>query len=129
MNDQKRNGVTILLLIITMVIQPVILSYAMVGMDHGRHYSVDNVHYQVEHHHLKHARNILTADRQTDNNTGGVLDNCCFSTACGPAAVSVAVVTPEITNFIFPLPLNSSAEGVYLPVRFKPPQILPGHQA
>ena len=128
MNNQQGKVVTILLLIVTMVIQPVIFSYAMAGMDHGRHYSVNKVQYQVDHH-VNHARNILTADHQPDNDSGGALDDCCYSTVCGPAAVLVAAVTSEITNFLFPLPHDSSAEGIHLPVKFKPPQILPEHRA
>jgi len=128
MNSQQGKVVTILVLIVTMVIQPVLLSYAMAGMDHGRRYSVTKVQYQVDHH-VNHARNILIADHQTNNDSGGVQDDCCYSTACSPAALLVSAVTSEITNFLFPLPLDSSAEGIHLPVKLKPPQIFPEHRA
>ena len=113
-----------LLLIVTMVIQPVAITHAMASMDHSQHQaSFAN----KQSHDGHHVMNQDIPDAQHDESTGNSdMNNCCNTAACCPAAL-VDITTLERT----PVPeysthLHISWEGVILPSEIKPPQSLLG---
>ena len=114
MSDLMRKTIK-LLLIITIVIQPVTFSCAMASEDLG--------------HHENHSMSEGMADHN-DQNThedDSELDNCCYATACNPAASVINIVTvPHASNSLYVAPSPSSLKSVDLPTEIKPPRSLLG---
>jgi hypothetical protein len=118
-----------LLLLITMVVEPVMFTYAMAGM--GHHNGADNsmaaefgLHCQSS---ISH--DMCMADdssQQQHDNAKKVMDDCCSTPACGPAAVSNLILPISEAFSETYLPLNISRAGIVLPSEIKPPRSLLG---
>jgi hypothetical protein len=114
-----------LMLIVTMVVQPVALSYAMAGMDHSQHMSASVI--VMEHHTDEHAAHGMAA-KQLDDATQGdgasAMNDCCNSAACCPAAVlEISVLSHQPTG-LYSFSTHSSWEGIALSAEVKPPRPL-----
>jgi len=112
------------LLIITMVIQPITLSYAMAGMAHSHHApSLANSH------NGDYAMNENMADAHDQNvhqKGGNNLDNCCHTATCSPASMvntgNLSYI-PESQSIVSIAP---ALKGIDLPTEIKPPRHLLG---
>jgi len=126
-----------LLLIIVMVIQPVLVSYAMAGMLDSHHQalavagqagegSIANSDASAPAHYAGWVQNdnpINESGVDGDSNTNG---DCCNSAQCCPAAVVDVDVLLHAQNPIFFTPFLLSWEGVSLSTEIRPPRSLLG---
>jgi len=117
-----------LMLIVTMVVQPVALSYAMAGMDHSQHMSASVI--VMENHTDEHAAHGMggMAAKQLDDATQGdgksAMNDCCNSAACCPAAVlEISVLSHQPTE-LYSFTTHSPWEAIALPAEVKPPRPL-----
>ena len=116
------------MLIVTMVVQPVALSYAMAGMDHAQHMAAAVM--VVENHTAEHGNHDIAgmAAKQLDHATQGdemsAMNDCCNSAACCPAAVlEISVLSHQPTG-LYSFVTHSSWEVIALPAEVKPPRPL-----
>lgn len=106
-----------LLLVITLMFQPVVLSYAMASMDHSH----QPVTVSMPHHVMDDAGVQQSAHDDVNNS---VSDDCCSSAACCPAAtISSVEMTRSVPNRVFTLHYSSSWEVIDLPAEIKPPRL------
>ena len=112
------------MLIVTMVVQPVALAYAMAGMDHSQHMAV------MENHAGEHAAHGMggMADKQLDgaaqDDGMSAMNDCCNSAACCPATVvDISVLSHQPTG-LYSFSTHSSWEAIALPAEVKPPRPL-----
>jgi len=105
------------LLLTTLVIQPVMFSYAMASMSHHDGHMMMNTSHQMDH----GAMHDHTMSSDTDEQSS-VLDNCCASPACAGAPLSSFDLS--ITRHITPYTLTSSHfwSGIIIPSEIKPPR-------
>lgn len=114
-----------LLLIIAMVMQPVVVSYAMagmgLGMDHTKHQASSTVE---KSHHGDHVMDgaISSVPQQDQDDGTETMNDCCNSAACCPAAAVDLAVIPHASNAFFSTIPHSSWEGVEPPAEIKPPR-------
>lgn len=116
-----------LLLLITLVVEPVTFSYAMAGM--GYHHGANNF---MAAEYGQHCQSSMSHDMSTQDDSSHqqhhkvkkALDDCCSTPACGPAAVSTFVlpISERFTETY--LPFNVSRTGIVLPSETKPPRSL-----
>lgn len=108
-----------LLLIITMVMQPMAFTYAMACTDHShRPASISAGHSHDEH----HATNDNVSDAQQQHHDGaGVLVDCSDSAVCYAAVVVDAEAIVYVPNTAISASYSSSWEGVDLPTEIRPP--------
>lgn len=112
-----------LLLITMMVIQPVVLSYAMAGMDHSAHQVSVPV---VEGHSAQHLISEAASSMQNhDDNSADttILNDCCNSAACCPATITDVDMIPLLHNPQFSVSFYLFWEGIDLSAEIKPPRI------
>lgn len=117
-----------LLLVITMLIEPAVFSYAMAGGGHSH----DGSAVMAPAHDSHHASMSPGADEvhkssgqnQVDGN--GFLDNCCSAPACGAAMPSGFGSPISETPSRHYISFVISWEGVVLPSEIKPPRNLLG---
>jgi len=118
-----------LLLLITLVVEPVMFSYAMAGM--GHHHGANNsmaaeygLHFQSS---MSHDMAMPDdSSHQQHDKVKTAMNDCCSTPACCPAVVSGFVLP---VNDVFSetyLPLNVSWAGIVLPSEIKPPRSLLG---
>ena len=116
-----------LLLVIIMMIQPTMFSYAMAsmsfGMDHSQHQT--SVSTEMSHGGL-HSMGGDVADAQHQNHGDSanpdMSNDCCNSAMCCPAAVVDVYATLDGKSSTFSASTNLSWEGVNLPTEIKPPR-------
>jgi hypothetical protein len=110
-----------LLLIITMVVQPVAFSYVMAGMDHSYHQISGSLE---QSHHGHHAMNgDVSPVQQQDHDSGaGTLNDCCNNAMCCAAITVDAEVALLVPSSAYSLSPSSSWEGIDLPTEFRPPR-------
>jgi hypothetical protein len=114
MSDLMRKTIK-LLLIITIMIQPVTFSCAMANEDNG--------------HHENHSMSEGMADHNDQNTHEGdsELDNCPYTAVCNPMASVMNIVTvPHAPNSLYVAPNPFSVKSVDLPTEIKPPRSLLG---
>ena len=115
-----------LMLIITMVIQPVAITHAMASMDHSQH-QVSFANKQSHDGYFEMHQDVPDAQHDShESSDNSDMNNCCNSAACCPAAlVGISnleqMPAPEYSTY-----LHISWEGVILPSEIKPPQSLLG---
>ncbi len=113
--------VTRLLLLFTLVMQPLAMAYAMSEVDHGHH---QDEAMAMSHDHEGAA---MAMDDDGDSaSPSGFLDDCCNSAACAPAAVIGALVAPAAVVPQHFLPLVQHWAGIDLPTEAEPPRSLLG---
>jgi len=115
------------LLLVTLVVEPVMFSYAMAGM--GHHHDANNsmtaefgLHFQSS---MSH--DISTPDNalhQQRHKVKKVMDDCCSSPACCAAVVSTFVLPDNEFLYESYLPFNMFWKGIVLPSETKPPRSL-----
>ena len=111
-----------LLLIITMVIQPVAITHAMASMDHSQHQtSFANKQSHEMHQDVPDAQH--DSHESSDNSD---MNNCYNSAACCPAALVGMSNLEQMPAPEYSAYLHTSWEGVILPSKIKPPQSLLG---
>jgi len=114
------------LLIIIMLIQPVAFSYAMTSMDHNHHaMTVVDRH---DGHHAMH-ESMVDADEQHAQEDGSVLDNCCYTAACSPAAMMSSLMPSTSAHPHYVTSCDASMKSIDLPSEIKPPRPLLGYTA
>lgn len=120
MADCKGKTTLKLLLIVTMVMQPMAYSYAMARTDHShRHASISAGHNHDEH----HAMDDPVSDAQHQPHNGaGVLVDCCDSAVCYAAVVVDAEALSYMQNSAITTSSSSSWKGVDLPTEIRPPR-------
>jgi len=113
-----------LMLIVTMVVQPVALSYAMAGMDHSQHMAV------MENHTGEHAAHDMSGmavkqlDDATQDDGTSAMNDCCNSAACCPATVvDISALSDQPTR-LYSFFTHTSWEAIALPAEVKPPRPL-----
>ncbi len=111
-----------LVLIITMIIQPVVFSYAMASVHHNHQISSqmsqnhDGDHNST-HEGLSHSEHNQNIDTESD-----LMGNCCASPACsGAMASSVSHLTSQ-TLFEYSPTINISRKGIVPSTEIKPPK-------
>ncbi len=114
-----------LLLIITMVFQPVMVSYAMTSMNHSQHLATAAVEQGHDDHHAMHQDTSVTL-QQDDDGDVSVMSDCCNSAACCPAAVVEIDVMPYDNDTGFSISPYTVRDGIDLPAEVKPPRPLLG---
>ncbi len=115
MASSIKNLLLKLLLVITLMIQPVMLSYAMASMDHSQ----QHVAASVDHHIMGEM-----SDHQASLDDNSALDDCCSSAACCPAALIVASeLVRSIPSVQFTRDYISSWPAVDLPAEIRPPRL------
>ena len=112
-----------LLLIITMVVQPVMASYAMAAMNHSQHQAATVVEQGHEGHHAMH-QGMTPMQQQQDDDDMSAMNDCCNSAACCPAAVVEIVVMPCNSDSDFSISPYTVRDGIDLPAEIKPPRPL-----
>lgn len=124
MVNLKGKSISKLLLIITMVIQPVMFSYAMASMDHSHQAPSSLAHEQTG----DHAMNEGMADTHDQNAHEGdsALDNCCNTAACSPASVMSVITVPYVPKSQYIVSAASTLRSIDLPTEIKPPRSLLG---
>jgi len=126
-----------LLLIIAMMVQPVLVSYAMADML-GSHHPVSAAVAPAGDT-FAFAGDMLSHAQHSDQHQGGIVDNapvvdddtsasndCCDSIHCCPAAVVDIDDSLHQKNPVAPVALRFSWEGVSLSAEFRPPRSLLG---
>jgi hypothetical protein len=111
-----------LLLIITMVIQPVAVSYAMASMNHASQSAAAS---GKAGHEQCHMTNHELADTQHDSHgsTGNSdMGDCCHAAGCCPVAVLAIDSTLEISTPSFSAQFSTTWGNVILPSEVKPPR-------
>ena len=116
-----------LLLLITLVVEPVTFSYAMAGI--GHHHGANS---SMTAEHGLHCQSSKSHDmsmpddssHQQNHKVKKAMDDCCSTPACGPAAVSTFVLPISEVFIETYLPLNVSWTGIVLPSETKPPRSL-----
>lgn len=118
-----------LLLVITMVIQPVAFSYAMTGMvsgmDHSQHQASASVEKNHNGHHVMD-ESRSTVQQQAHDDGAEMMTDCCNSAACCPAAVVDLAVVQHTSATLFSFFSRPSWVGVEPPAEIKPPRTLLG---
>jgi len=115
------------MLIVTMVVQPVALSYAMAGMDHSQHMAASVI--VMDNHTDEHTAHSMggMAAKQLDATQGdgmSAMNDCCNSAACCPAAVLEISVLPHQPTGLYSFTTHASWEAIALPAEIKPPRPL-----
>ncbi|TPW15621.1 MAG: hypothetical protein FD130_1169 [Halothiobacillaceae bacterium] len=109
------------LLVITLVIQPVVVSYAMASMSFTHSTSLPAEQGHAMHHMMADSVTDTTNTQQQDQDNSNA-DNCCNTAACCPAALlytdTFVYKTTSSTYLYVPLALDD----VDPPVAFKPPR-------
>ena len=123
MADHKGKMIIKLLLIITMVIQPVIFSYAMAGMGQGHH-----AQYAASNHAGDHmvSEAMAKASDQDNHKAKSGTDNCCLTLACSPASVMDAFDILQVSSSSYIEATASLLISIDLPTEIKPPRSLFG---
>ena len=120
------------MLLITMVVQPVAISYAMTTMTHSHQAgsAISDDSPMMAHHDTamsgEHGFHHGDAAESPDDATGVSSDDCCHTAACCPAAVSVSEFVADLPQPLRCLSLHVFGEDVDLPTDTKPPRILLG---
>lgn len=114
-----------LLMIITMVVQPVVVSYAMAAMNHSQHQATAVVEQGHDGHHAMMHQGMSPMQHQ-DNDDMSAMNDCCNSAACCPAAVVEIVVMPYNSESDFSISPYTVRDGIDLPAEIKPPRPLLG---
>jgi len=111
-----------LILVITMIIQPVVFSYAMANVYHNhQNTSLISQHHNGDHN-STHADLNHSGHNQNMNSDSDSMDNCCASPACsGAMASSISLSTAQVL-FVFSPTVNISRKGVVLSAEIKPPK-------
>jgi len=120
----KRANYFKLLLIITMVIQPVTFSYAMASMDLSHDLSS-----LAPGHDGDHAMNenmVDTHDQNVHQEGGSGFDNCCYTAVCSPASMVNATTVPHVPNSQYIVSIAPALKSIDLPTEIKPPRSLLG---
>lgn len=109
------------LLIMTMVVQPVALTYAMAGVDHSKHHQSPVVaeHGHDDHHGMHH--DLMSAHGH-EYGDGSVMSDCCDTSACCPAVLIDTVAAEPLPILIYPIHLHTAWQAVILPSEMKPPR-------
>ena len=110
------------MLLITMVIQPAAISYAMTAMQHSHQPDSaipDDSRMMAHHDHQPGDTGV-----GQDDATGVGSDDCCHTAACCPAAVSVSEFVADLPPPMRRLSIHVFGEDVDLPTDTKPPRIL-----
>ena len=120
-----------LLLLVTMVVEPVLLSYTMAGVGHqhsgfGMTSELKQEH-GAEHssssHHSMHMMHD-TAAHHVNMEDSGEMENCCATPACAAAAMqSLSILDAEIHTPMYTA-LHVSWKAIVLPSDTKPPRQL-----
>lgn len=111
-----------LLLIITMVIQPVAVAYAMASMNHA---PLSVATSSKTGHEQCHMTNHETADTQHDSHGSSDksdMGDCCNGAACCPVAVLTINSTLELSAPSFSAQFYISWGNVILPSEVRPPR-------
>jgi hypothetical protein len=109
-----------LLLIITMVIQPLAFSYAMASMDISHHGQA-----MIDHAESGQTMNDDMMGHHDHKGHSG-LDHCCQSAACG-AAVVANIVTISGCHVSQRIRFSAfSVKDIDRPIEIRPPRIFPG---
>jgi hypothetical protein len=104
-----------ILLIITLVVQPVMFTYAMASMSHGHHVSMAMSHDMNTHH-------AMQIDDASSSSSSVMLDDCCKTPACSPAVLTSSLDVQHIPAVHHDLSFNVSMMSVDLPSENKPPR-------
>jgi len=102
------------LLVIVMIIQPVVFSYAMADMNHNHHAVAESS--DMNHQHMNHDDTLMSDYEPASVN------NCCASPACGGAIASTISNSSSHFSFDYLLISNISRQSVVLSSETKPPQ-------
>ena len=114
MSDLMRKTIK-LLLIITIMIQPVTFSCAMASEDHGHHEN-----YTM-------SESMAGPHDQNTHEGDSTPDNCCYTAVCNPMASIMNIVTvPHAPNSLYVALGPFSVKSVDLPTEIKPPRSLLG---
>jgi hypothetical protein len=126
----KRRTTLALLLIVTMVVQPMAFSYAMAGVDHTSHHTlVSQDHSSVSHEHSSVSQEHSSVSQEhssvaQDHHDRDVLIDCCNSAVCCGAVALDAEMNLHVPNAACYVSPSSSWEGVDLPTEIRPPRNL-----
>ena len=118
------------MLLITMVIQPAAISYAMTAMEHSHQggSAISDDSRMMAHHDMamsgEHDHHPGDTGTGPDDATGVSSDDCCHTAACCPAAVSVSEFVADLPQPMRRLSIHVFGEDVDLPTDTKPPRIL-----
>lgn len=109
-----------LLLIITMVIQPITFSYAMANVAHGHHAPSlahsDNGDYAMN-------KNMADAHYQNiHQESDSDVDNCCHTTTCNPASMVNTGNMPHVPKSQCIVSIAPAQKSIDLPPEIKPPR-------
>jgi len=123
MANHKGKIIIKLLLVITMVIQPVSFSYAMASMSQG-----DHAQYSASNHAGDHIANDAMAEvpDHNDHKAGSGTDNCCLTLACSPASVMDAFDILQVSSSGYIEATASLLISIDVPAEIKPPRDLLG---
>jgi len=114
-----------LLLIITMMVQPMAFSYAMASMDHTDHPVSTPTEQGHRQHHAMHG-NASVSQQQNHDNGAGTSNDCCNNAMCCAAIMVETEVISFIPNDAFSSFHSSSWEGINLSAESKPPRNIHG---
>ncbi|MCF6280743.1 MAG: hypothetical protein L3J28_00805 [Candidatus Polarisedimenticolaceae bacterium] len=116
MANSVGKSMTKLLLIITLMFQPVMLSYAMASMVHSHQQATSS----MDHHTLHKMGDQHASDADASDN---ILDDCCNSAACCPAATIVATeIARSAPSTLFIHFYSPSWPVIDLSAEIKPPR-------
>lgn len=116
MTSLIKNLLLKLLLAITLVFQPVVLSYAMASMDHAHQQVVASMDH--------HVMGEMSDHHASFDGSNNMLDDCCSSATCCPAAMVVAnELARSIPRVQFTRDYISSWPVVDLPAEIRPPRL------
>ena len=115
-----------LLLIVTMVIQPVAITHAMASMGHSQYQASFVSEQSHDGHHEMHQDVPDVQHDSHESSDNSDMNNCCNSAACCPAALVDITTLERMPAPEYSTHLHISWEGVILPSEIKPPQSLLG---
>ena len=111
-----------LTLVIIMIIQPVMFSYAMANMHHNHHGAIETAHNYDQHHSAVFEHGNHAGHEQNSESDSDVMTNCCASPACSGAIISSFSSHPPEVPFEHLSAINTSQKGVVLAADTKPPR-------
>jgi hypothetical protein len=109
-----------LLLVVTLTIQPVALSYAMVGMDHLHQQDSSSMSYQSMEMDETTSAHLAASDAAKSDTLSA---ECCDNSACSPAIISVVEIKCSVPHRTFTNDYSHSWEAVSPPTEIRPPRL------
>jgi len=111
-----------LLLIITMVIQPVAIVHAMAGMNHSQYQAMNSSMQSHDEHHSVHHAALDIQQEAHETEDDSLMNDCCNTSACCPAAAVGITSVEHMPAPVYSVLPHISWEGVILPSETKPPK-------